>query len=251
MRANQVRTAAILGQMRPGDSIMSTAVTVDTVKDSAVQYKMARDLFQVMAAAKPKGADDDAKPIYSLNEIKVGDLDVLEMVTDMNAAMQLGAGGADLGPGQAQLQGMFGKLFGGDGEMHAYLAVADDKTLVTAYSKELLTHAVAQVRSGKAGLETDESIAKTAVLLPEGAQWAAYLNPQGLVQWIDAFVRALPGDLGIKIPPFPASDPIGFGAKVAPAGIDAEMVLPESVVAGIGQYVGTIQQMLQGGGELP
>jgi len=250
MRANQVRTAAILGQMRPGDSIMSTAVTVETVKDSALQFKTARDLFQVMAAAKPKGGDE-AKPIYSINEIKVGDLNVLEMVTDMNAAMQLGAGGADLGPAQAQMQGMFGKLFGGDGEMHAYLTVADGKTVVTAYSKELLTHAVAHVRAKKAGLETDESIAKTAVLLPEGAQWAAYLNPQGLVQWIDAFVKALPGELGIKIPPFPASDPIGFGAKVAPTGVDAEMVLPESVVAGIGQYVGTITQMLQGGGELP
>ena len=43
-----------------------------------------------------------------------------------------------------------------------------------------------------------------------------------------------------------------FGAaRVKPDGLDAELVLPDTVIAGIGQYVGLIQQMMQGGGQLP
>jgi hypothetical protein len=39
---------------------------------------------------------------------------------------------------------------------------------------------------------------------------------------------------------------------VSGEGADAEIVLPESVVAGIGQYINVIQQMfMQGGAPLP
>jgi hypothetical protein len=99
-------------------------------------------------------------------------------------------------------------------------------------------------------LEADEPIAKTSKLLPDGAQWAAYINPQGVVQWVDVILKQMP-EMTINIPPFPASDPIGAAARVSADGLDAELVLPESVVAGVGQYVGTIQQMLQGGAPLP
>jgi hypothetical protein len=123
---------------------------------------------------------------------------------------------------------------------------------VTAYSKELLTRAVEHVRNGAAGLEADAQIAATTKLLPEGAQWAAYISPQGVVQWIDKLLSQLPAGLNLKLPPFPPSDPIGAAARVSAEGLDAELVLPQSVVAGIGQYIGLVQQMMmQGGAPLP
>ena len=83
--------------------------------------------------------------------------------------------------------------------------------------------------------------------MPEGSQWAAYVSPQGLIQLIDTVLReVLPTE--IKIPPFPPSDPIGLAARVGEPGLDAEIVLPDSVVAGIGQYIGVVQQMMQGDG---
>ena len=63
---------------------------------------------------------------------------------------------------------------------------------------------------------------------------------------IDTVLRqALPEGMNFRIPAFPPTDPIGFGAKVTESGLDAEIVLPDSVVAGIGQYVVLVQQMFQ------
>ena len=56
------------------------------------------------------------------------------------------------------------------------------------------------------------------------------------------------GDSPIKLPAFPESEPIGLAARVSPNALDAEIVLPASVVAGIGQFVGAVQQMFQNGG---
>jgi hypothetical protein len=130
--------------------------------------------------------------------------------------------------------------------MKSYITVGNDKTLVMAYSKEQLKYAVEHVRSKKSGLETDESIAHTDKLLPGDPQWAAYISPQGAVAWADTILKKIP-DLNINLPPFPDSDPIGLAAKVTGEGLDADLVLPDSVVAGIGQYIGVVQQMLMGG----
>ena len=48
------------------------------------------------------------------------------------------------------------------------------------------------------------------------------------------------------MPGFPATEPIGLAARVSATGLDAEIVLPDSVVAGIGQFVIGIQAMIQG-----
>jgi hypothetical protein len=78
----------------------------------------------------------------------------------------------------------------------------------------------------------------------------AYVSPQGIVQWVGVFVEAMFGG-EIKLPPFPASEPIGLAAKVTETGLDGEIVLPEGVVAGIGQYIGVLGQVFQGGPPLP
>src|SRR5262249_32474275 len=146
-----------------------------------------------------------------------------------------------------------GKMFGQGGVIRMYVAAANEHAVVSAYTKELLERVVKQVRSGEAGLAGDPQIARTAAMLPKGAQWALYVSPQGLVQWLDTILReVLPAEMNFKIPPFPASDAIGLAAKVSPSGLEAELVLPESVVAGIGQYFGLLQQMMQGqGAQLP
>jgi hypothetical protein len=248
-RANQTSTGGVLGQLRPGDSIVATSMSVEHVKDAVKHMKLAREMFALLSKVRPPGGDAD-KSLYTVSDVTVGDLKALELVTDMSA--MIGAEGAN---GQAEMaemfRGFFSKLFGGEGEMRAYMTVADDHTVVMAYSKELLVRAVEHVRKGAAGLEADEQIAATNKLLPERAQWAAYISPQGVVQWIDTLLRQLPAELNLKLPPFPQSDPIGAAAKVSAEGLDAELVLPESVVAGIGQYVGTIQQMMQGGAPVP
>ncbi len=243
-RANRLNSCGLLGQLRPGDSIAATSGMVEHVKNAKDHIKLTRDVLEVVQKATADRSETK-KSIYELNEVTIGDLKALEVVTDMNAL--LGAGNPDAAMAE-QLQGFFSKLFGNEGVMRIYLAVADDHTVVSGYSKELLQRGVAHVRSGEVGLERDPQIARTMALLPNGVQWAAYVSPQGLLQWIDVLMReVLPAQMNFRIPPFPPSDPIGLGAKVSAAGLDAEIVLPESVVSGIGQYVGLLQQMMQGG----
>ncbi len=245
-RENQISTAMMMGQPRPGDSIFATTMQVEHVHDAAKQFDVARDMFQLFSKARMPGAD---RPMFTIADVTIGELKSLEITTDMDAMM---SANKDTPPEVAgAMGGIFKKMFGNDGVMHSYLTVGDDHTLVMAYSKEQLQYAVKHVRSGADGLETDQGIANTDKLLPADPQWAAYLSPQGIVQWVDMFLEQVP-ELDIKLPPFPASDPIGLAAKVDAQGADAEIVLPESVVASVGQYINVIQQMfMQGGAPLP
>jgi hypothetical protein len=142
---------------------------------------------------------------------------------------------------------MLSKMFGGDGKIHMYIAKASDKIVVSTYGKEQLVHAVKHLAEGGEGLAADADLAKTAAQLPAGAQWIAYVSPQGLVQWIGVFVEAMLGGQ-MQLPPFPASEPIGLAAKVSETGLDAEILVPGSVVAGLGQYIFAIGQIFQQGG---
>jgi hypothetical protein len=239
-RQNQISTAALMGRPRPGDSIMSTTMQVEHVKDAARQLELAREMFTLFSHVRFPGAADD-RPAYAIAEVEVGDLKSIEVTMDMGAMM---ANQGDAAPAVGNFMQM---IFGNEGVMKSYITVGTDKTLVMAYSKEQLKYAVEHVRSQKTGLETDESIANTDKLLPGDPQWAAYISPQGAVSWVDTILKQIP-DLKINLPPFPDSDPIGLAAKVSGDGLDADLVLPESVVAGIGQYIGVVQQMLTGGG---
>lgn len=244
LQKGKLSSGGVMGMMRPGDSLFSTAVSVEHVKDAGEQIKISRQMFELMKAVNPQ----NGQPLYELNDVKVGELDVIEMVTSLGAFTGLGgAKGNNAGPAEAQVQGLLGKMFGADGKIRMYVAKADAHTVVTAYGKEQLVHAVEHIRSGAKGLEDDADIAKTAALLPAGAQWVAYVSPQGLVQWASVFVEALLGG-EVKLPPFPATEPIGLAAKVSETGLDGELVLPDNVVAGIGQYIGLLTQMFQDGG---
>jgi hypothetical protein len=238
-RQNQISTAALMGRPRPGDSIMSTMMQLEHVKDAARQFELAREMFTVFSKVRFPGAADD-RPAYAIAEVDVGDLKTIEVTMDMGAMM---ANQGDAAPAVGNFLQM---IFGNEGVMKSYITVGNDKTLVMAYSKEQLKYAVEHVRSKKSGLETDESIAHTDKLLPGDPQWAAYISPQGAVAWADTILKKIP-DLNINLPPFPDSDPIGLAAKVTGEGLDADLVLPDSVVAGIGQYIGVVQQMLMGG----
>jgi hypothetical protein len=180
-------------------------------------------------------------------DIKVGEHEAVEVTTDFEALMGAAAGEAG---GDAMAEGFMGKLFGREGKIRMVIAKANDKVVVTAYSQEQLVRGIEHVRSGAAGLEADTDIAKTTALLPSGSQWVAYADPQGVVQMIGTFLEGMLG-AEMKLPAFPPSEPIGLSARVNETALDAEIVLPENFVAGIGQFIFAVGQMFQGGGPVP
>jgi hypothetical protein len=242
VQAGKLSSGGVMGMMRPGDSLFSTALAVEHVKNADEHFQGMRQMFELMQTAQKNPQANE--PLYELHDVKVGKLEALEFVTRVGSLTALA--GAN-NPGAEQARGLFDKMFGGDGTMHLYVAKADEHTVVTAYGKEQLLHGVEHVRSGAKGLESNADLAKTTAMLPSGAQWVAYVSPQGLIQWISVFVEAIMGG-EIHLPAFAATEPIGLAARVSETGLDAELVLPEGVVAGIGQYIGLLAQMFQGGG---
>lgn len=236
----------VMGMIRPGDSLFETTISVEHVRNADEHLKNTREALAVMEASLVKNPESN-KGIYTIRDVKVGELDAIEFETDYEALTQLE--GKDQAAA-AMMQGLLGKMFGRDGKVVMYVAKANDHVVISAYSKEQLVRGVEHIRSKAAGLDSDGDIAKTTALLPAGAQWVAYASPEGIVQLIGSFAQAMLG-AEFKLPAFPASDPIGLAARVNETGLDAEIVLPENVVAGLGQFIGAVGQMFQGGQPLP
>ena len=242
-RANQLSTSGLVGNLHPGDTLVGTSLTMEYVKSASEHIKLTREMFELLQSVKAEGRTTKM-PTYEVKDVMLGDLKALEITTDMLSLLE----NVEEGEAKEQVEGWFAKFFGGGGLMRAYMVMANDHTVVTAYSKQLVERGVQHVRSARLGWKP---IAKSPIrpLLPPGSQWAIYISPQGVIQLIDAVLRdMLPPGTDLKIPPFPPSDPIGLAAQVAESGLDAELVLPGSVVAGIGQYIGLVQQIMQGEG---
>jgi len=246
LAAGKRLTGGVMGMMRPGDSIFETSISVEHVQNADEHIKNTREALSIMEASLVKNPQTQ-QGMYTVRDVKVGELEVLEFESDFAALTQLEGnenGGAEM------MQGLLGRMFGRDGKVRMYIAKANDQVVISAYSKEQLVRGVEHIRSGGKGLEADGDIAKTTALLPPGSQWVAYASPEGIVQLIGSFAQAMLG-AEFKLPAFPASDPIGLAARVNESGLDAEIVLPENVVAGLGQFIGAVGQMFQGGQPLP
>jgi hypothetical protein len=241
-RAGAVSGCGLIGPIRPGDSVVAGAMSIERVKNSAEHLNITREMLGVMQAELK--SKTTGEPIFEVSDVKVGDLEAIASVVNMTAIS--GVADAD-NPAAGFMQSFFSKLFGADGKIRTFMAAADKGTVVSAYTKEQLGRAVAHVRSGDKGLEADPQIVKTTALLTPGSQWVVYISPQGLLQWVGAlFEGIIPAEAEFKMPAFPATEPIGLAARVSATSLDAEIVLPESVVAGVGQFVAGIQAMIQG-----
>lgn len=241
-RAGAIASCGLIAPIRPGDSVVAGAMSIERVKNSAEHLKITREMLAMMQAELK--SKTTGEPIFEVSEVKVGDLEAIASVVNMTAIS--GVADAD-NPAAGFMQSFFSKLFGEDGKIRTFMAAADKGTVVSAYTKEQLQRAVAHVRSGEKGLESDPQIAKTAALMTPGSQWVVYISPQGLLQWVGTLLGGIiPAEAEFKMPGFPATEPIGLAARVSATSLDAEIVLPESVVAGIGQFVIGVQAMIQG-----
>ena len=104
--------------------------------------------------------------------------------------------------------------------------------------------AIASLKKPADSLAADPEIAKTAALLPSGAQWVGYFSPSGAVAFAKSAIDALGEEAGFgkpNIPDFPTSVPIGVAAKATPGQLQIETVVPSSVLDAIGKYVGLLQ----------
>lgn len=128
---------------------------------------------------------------------------------------------------------MMDLMFGGGGKMNIFMAAADEHTVIGAYvTPQQLAPAVKAIREGKPQLMDEAGVAKTAAMLPQGAQWLGILSPRGAAAFVSRMVKTVtpPGAQVPEIPEFPETSPIGFGVQLSPAGLDTHLAVPADVL---------------------
>ncbi len=207
-------------------SNMLLALTVD---DAAEYLKKYEEVLNGMRAI----GEAAKMPIYQFEKPKRIEHEgnsVLELVMDISAFSGLK---------DPAFKDIMAKMFGADGKMRFYLSKADTHQVVGAYvSPKSLKRAFEAVKNPKTSLAANEDVAKTTAMLLEDPQWVVYISPGGSIQFTNRMISTLlPPELGIAVPEFPESPPIGFAGKSSQSKVDTDLVVPASVLKAIGEYV--------------
>jgi hypothetical protein len=155
-------------------------------------------------------------------------------------------------PAQPAQQAILQLMFGPTNKMTAYVAVANETTVVMGYgtTPERVGEVIELVGSGKAGLAGDADLAATAALLPAGAQWVGYVSPRGYLGLVQRMFREIAATMGpggrlpFSLSPFPQTPPVGVAVQASAGTLDSTLVVPSAVLKAAGEYVKTMQQAI-------
>ncbi|HUS38285.1 MAG TPA: hypothetical protein VMX74_02480 [Pirellulales bacterium] len=174
-------------------------------------------------------ADNPAVPKMNVEKVQIGALAAVKVVTKMNVP-----------PGPAGQ--MIEKFYGPNGEITAYLAAADDKTVVLGYaSEDALKRAVES--AVKPGLSADRQIRKTSGMLMDEPHMVGYASARGMIQLASYFMTLVPGGIaGVDLPPFPDVPPIGTAVKLRGSHLEAETVVPDEFLSALAEYIELVKQ---------
>lgn len=215
-----------MGVPKAKQSLFSSTLFMMKVDDSTVFLKN----YEVNMVALNEVFKTGKIPFqksFELKKVKVGKTPALEIINDLSD-----------NPGLANLPKVAEALFGEGGKMRATVVPADDKTIVIGYvSPKGMKEVLATYRK-KTWLSEDEDVAKTAALLPNGAQWAAFFNPRGIMDTIN---QLQPNQL----PGFPQTAPVGAALRFSASGVEARVVIPSAVLEGAGDLAQNVFKILR------
>jgi len=228
----------VMGVGKPGTSLyenMAVVMKVDDAEKFMANYEESIKKINELT----EDAESSIFRGMKTRKIKLDDADALELSMKFPKM-----------PGMENVpdfERMTKAMFGPEGKLNIYIVPADDHTVVAAYvSKAKARQCMKLIREGAAGLAGHKGVARTAALLPEGAQWVGYFSPAGTIEFVNNLIPAFApeGEDVPKLPKFSRTPPIGFAAKTAPGEVHGTLVIPAPVVKGIGQYVQEVQKMI-------
>jgi hypothetical protein len=218
---------------KPGQPLLENIVYGITVDDAPAYLKLYEQNVRVMNELVKDGKIPFQQPV-ELKKVKVGESTAFEVTNDMSGNPGL----------NAIPQEVMELLFGKEAKMTTTMTAAGKTTLLARYSPaEGLKRILAK---SKPGLSADAGTVKTSLLLPEGHQWALYINPQGVVETLKRVKTAL-GEQS-ELPAFPETPPVGAAIRISSDGLDARLAVPAEVIQGFGTLVPHILKKLRGAG---
>lgn len=220
--------SGVMGIPMDKETIFARSVNISQVDDAKAYLAGQEKMIKVMSEIVK-----NAKPALITYDVKMGKLDDRPMLEMTMAAAAKGPPGA-MNPGL--------QMLGPNGKLATYMVAVDNKTVVTAYvSEDIARQAVERYLKGGPNLNSDPEVAKTAAVLPNGSQMRAYLSPHGLVAAVKSVLNNMGLPFGAMIPDLPETPPIGMAARVAPAGLATDLIVPGEVFEAIGGAVATMR----------
>jgi len=229
----------MMGVGQPGDPIYSNFAIVETVDDSKAFLAEYRKTIEVMNELL-KDAKNSILGPSKLEEVEVGGTPALELTMKIPTP--------PTAANVPDFDELMKKLFGPGGEIVVFFAAADDHTIVASYTgKKLLRESLQAAKGTSPGLAGDPELAKTAAMLPSGAQWVGYISPKGTIDFVKRVIPAFTpeGKTPPKLPECPETPPIGFAVKTAPDGLRSHTVVPAEVLKALGGLVAELRKQTE------
>jgi hypothetical protein len=229
--------AVVLGVGQANEPLYSNMLAVFRT-DDATAFLANYEKYLKQYGDIAKGSTSLMLPAIELEKTRLGDAPALQISAQMKTPPGM--------PNPKQFEHLMETMFGPGGKLVAWLAVADEHTVMVGYTNKVcLEQAIQAIKEGKPGLAAQTDVAKTAGLLPKDAAIVAYLSPRGLLVFLQRMVAAVAPPQAaakIRLPEFPATPPIGLAVSTAPGELRAELVVPPEVLQGVGQVVQKAKQ---------
>ena len=159
----------------------------------------------------------------TVKRVKVDGRPALESVTDLT-----GSPGLDENAKQI-IEGIFGA------KITVTAVAVDDNTILTRYTPPAGVKKLMASLKDKGDLASSAEVAKLVGHMPKGAQWAGFISPHGIIQFVQKIVEKSP--FPVPIPDMTKTPPIAFAAKVGASGFEGELIVPGSTIQGIAQFI--------------
>ena len=226
-----LRSMALLMGVGEADEPLYAAMLLAMKTKDAKAYIENYEATMGQMATVFKEADS---PLFAFQSerMEIEGLPVVKLAMDMKPFM-----GQAQGP---EAEKMLELMLGSGGKMNAYFAAADKETVIGAYiSPKQLVSAVKAIRDNKPQLIDEDGVAKTAAMLPAGAQWVGFLSPRGGAAFVSRTLKAVapPGASVPEIPELPDTPPIGLGVALSPSGLDAHLAVPAAVLEAVSEVI--------------
>ncbi|MBN2474478.1 MAG: hypothetical protein JXB62_07710 [Pirellulales bacterium] len=228
--------AMMIGVGKAGDPVYNDIAFVMTVDDAQAYLARYKETIEAMNRLV-EGVERSILKGTKLTEIEVAGGPALQVSMEV-----------PLAPGVEEMPGydrMMQTFFGSGGKITAFLAAADDHTIVASYTnKRLLEQGIEVVQGTRPGLADGRRLAAAAAMLPSGAQWVGFWSPKGTVDFINRLIPALTpeGAPEFRLPECPATPPIAIAAKTVPGGVRGYMVVPAAALEAVGKMIAELKQ---------
>lgn len=226
-----------------GPGIYDGTYAIYHVEDAEAFIKQNKEGMKIFHAAFEK--HKDLLGDVEFGDAKVGDIDAFKVSIDILKLTKKFAG-----PQQPQQDIMMKSMFGGEGRMTMYFAVAAKDKMVMSYGEPGLKAIVESVKAEKPGLADDVMIKKTAAILPSDVVFVGYLDIGGYIEMMKKMVAAAMaaqgagGQFPIPIPPFPNSPPIGYSFKTHENTASVDFVVPMELMENTRDFVMQMQGLI-------